>query len=98
MLLPRMLNDAFKLTVDVIFKTKKIEVGERDSSATPLEEQPYKVNGYSDSQNLWQHLCALGTTVRPSFQGPTTPPKFPPSITGHNQQFAQSSLRNASKF
>ena len=46
-----MLNDAFKLTVDVIYKTKKIEINERDSSM--LDQQPYKVNGYSDSLNLW---------------------------------------------
>lgn len=31
-LLPRMVNDAFKLTVDVIFKTKKLEVNEREAS------------------------------------------------------------------
>ena len=69
MLLPRMLNDAFKLTVDVVFKTYNLEPKE----AFPRIEQPYRVNGYPDSQNMWQLLCALGSAARPHVQSPTSP-------------------------
>ena len=54
MLLPRMLNDAFKLTVDKICKASSSK--EVPSTA----DQPYKVRGYSDNSNMWQHLCSLG--------------------------------------
>ena len=52
MLLPRMLNDAFKLTVDRVCKPVQLE--------NASFEQPYKVRGYPDNSNMWQLLCQLG--------------------------------------
>lgn len=45
-LIPRMLNDAFKLTIDHIFERKG-------------EEKVYPVKGYTDTQNMWQNLGQL---------------------------------------
>ena len=42
-----MINDAFKLTVDQIFTDKK------------PTEKAYPVKGYSDSENMWEHLSQL---------------------------------------
>ena len=44
MLLPRMLNDAFKLTVDNVFKMHQVELRDQE----PRPEQPYRVKGYPD--------------------------------------------------
>lgn len=84
MLLPRMLNDALKLTVDVIFKTYKMEINEQFVTT----EQPYRVKGYSDSQNMWQLICALGTgpSARPNIQSPN------PALAG-----SHSSMQSPSK-
>lgn len=49
MILPRMLNDAFKLTVDKVFKTK----------AAAYREQPYPVIGYPNHINMWEQLSNL---------------------------------------
>lgn len=42
-----MLNDAFKLTVDQIVDKK------------PIEEKVYKVDGYVDTDSLWEKLGGL---------------------------------------
>ena len=62
MLLPRMLNDAFKLTVDKICK------GPSSSENPSSSDQPYKVRGYSDNSNMWQHLCSLGKNAVNTYQ------------------------------
>lgn len=69
MLLPRMLNDALKLTVDLVFKTYRMELKDQYQRF----EQPYKVKGYPDQQNMWQLLCSLGATNRSSVQSPSNP-------------------------
>jgi len=49
MLLPRMINDALKLSIDLIFKP-----GSENLDGSPFPStQPYPVTGYPDSQNLW---------------------------------------------
>lgn len=47
-LLPRMLDDAFKLTMDYVFPPME-----------PYEKQPFPVNGYPDEDVLWQHIYTL---------------------------------------
>lgn len=47
-LIPRMINDAFKITIDQIFVEKK-----------PMEKA-YAVPGYNNNQNMWQLLGHLG--------------------------------------
>lgn len=46
-MIPRMLNDAFKLTVDQIFTDKR-----------PFEKV-YPVEGYPNSENMWINLGQL---------------------------------------
>ena len=46
-LIPRMLNDAFKLTIDQIID-KKLP-----------EEKNYPVKGYADNENMWESLGQL---------------------------------------
>ena len=46
MLVPRMIDDAFRLTIDQIF--------ERDDENKNISK--FKVEGYSDEENLWQYI------------------------------------------
>ena len=50
MLLPRMLNDAFKLSIDLIYKPTKLE---------GRTEQPFNVKGHSDNANMWEKICNI---------------------------------------
>jgi len=43
MLLPRMLDDAFKLTIDPLFYGS-------------VSSAKYKVDGYQDNQSMWKNL------------------------------------------
>jgi hypothetical protein len=52
MLIPRMLDDAFKLTIDKIFFLNK-------TNTDKMKEKPYKVDGYSDQENMWELLCNI---------------------------------------
>jgi hypothetical protein len=54
MLLPRMLNDAFALSLDLIYKPEKVAAS---------YEQPYHVKGYPDNMNMWEKLCNIGTVA-----------------------------------
>lgn len=51
-LIPRMLDDAFKLTIDKIFPRPYT-----------IEEPPctHKINGYANKENLWEYLCTIGS-------------------------------------
>ena len=61
MLVPRMLDDALRLTVDKEFNTvynfKGIERKARDQNF--LYESPFPVNGYSNSENMFKFICDL---------------------------------------
>ena len=52
MLIPRMIDDAFKLTIDKIFFLSK-------SNLEKMKEKPYKVDGYTDDENMWELLCNI---------------------------------------
>jgi len=47
--LPRMIDDALKLTVDKLFPSRK------------PGQKAYPVEGYSDDENLWDLLIRLGS-------------------------------------
>jgi hypothetical protein len=49
-LVPRMIDDALRLTVDSVFETNF-------NSAT--SESSFPVEGYSDEENMWQFICDL---------------------------------------
>lgn len=48
-LLPRMIDDAFRLTLDDIYETKYSHVKEGETY-----ESPYNVEGYDKNENLWE--------------------------------------------
>ncbi len=51
-LLPRMIDDAMKLTIDDLFETKNSK--ELDNLLDKnILSSPYPVEGYSDKDNLW---------------------------------------------
>ena len=61
MLVPRMLDDALRLTVDKEFDTVYLFRGiERKSNDNNYKyESPFPVNGYSNSENLFKFICDL---------------------------------------
>jgi|APSaa5957512535_1039671.scaffolds.fasta_scaffold247710_1 hypothetical protein len=52
-LLPRMLDDAFRLTLDVQFPPP------RDQDCSEQTIGTFSVDGYSDLQNMWDHIYTL---------------------------------------
>ena len=54
MLIPRMVDDAFKLTIDKIFFINK-------NNIEKMKEKPYKVEGYDDNENMWEFLCNIAS-------------------------------------
>ena len=83
-----MLNDAFKLTVDVIFKINQLELKEQYQIPKQVEE-PYPVRGYADNQNMWLYLISLGSNPRLNLQSPQ---KTPPSQNMVNLPFQTSPM------
>ena len=61
MLVPRMLDDALRLTVDQEFNTVYSFRGvERRSNENNYNyESPFPVNGYTNSENLFKFICDL---------------------------------------
>ena len=61
MLVPRMLDDALRLTVDKEFNTvysfKGVERKANENNY--IYESPFPVNGYSNSENLFKFICDL---------------------------------------
>lgn len=52
-----MIDDAFKLTLDVYFPPPKDQQGEAcKASGTGTA---YKVEDYKDNENMWQHIYTL---------------------------------------
>ena len=49
MLIPRMIDDAFKITIDKVFIINK-------QNLDKMSENPYKVSGYDDEENMWELL------------------------------------------
>ena len=61
MLLPRLIDDALKLTIDVIFPRKR-----RDFWLKPGAEMAYKVKGYNNYDNMWTLIGDLSVPNRKS--------------------------------
>ena len=49
MLVPRMIDDAFRLTIDKVFIRK-------DREDIYINKSPFPVTGYSDEENMWQKI------------------------------------------
>ena len=58
-LIPRMIDDALKLTVDVVFPRKKKEslINIQVTTSPTQSEKNYKVLEYPDNENLWELIC-----------------------------------------
>lgn len=52
-LIPRMLDDAFRLTIDKMFPPLRPEDCPEQDSETRLTSEVFSVDGYDDEQNLW---------------------------------------------
>lgn len=52
-LVPRMIDDSLRLTIDDIFTTKY------EWEDTKPYQSPFPVKGYSDEENLWELICDL---------------------------------------
>jgi len=50
-----MIDDAFKLTLDVHFPPPKDQVKEDQGKSS----EAYKVDGYKDNENIWEHIYTL---------------------------------------
>ena len=54
--IPRIINDALKLTIDVIFKKKP---GQNDTWDTQNYPASFPVEGYADDDNFWEHIYTI---------------------------------------
>ena len=63
MLVPRMLDDALRLTVDkefdTIYNIDGIEVHSNDSNCEIIYQSPFPVYGYLNSENIFKFICDL---------------------------------------
>ena len=59
-LVPRMIDDALRLTIDVIFNTKYIEERYVDGKYS----SPFHVDGYNDDENLFDFVCDLNEKLK----------------------------------
>ena len=50
MLIPRLIDDAFKLTIDKVFLISP-------NNLEKMKKNPLKVGGYDDDENMWEFLC-----------------------------------------
>lgn len=58
-LIPRMVDDAFRLTIDNVFETRyNDDVVEKDESGFRYKSK-YKLDGYSDYENVFEFLCNI---------------------------------------
>ena len=64
-LLPRMIDDAFKLTLDVQLppsgksQANDDQTHRANDSPTKTTKQHFKVDGYGDGENMWKHIYTL---------------------------------------
>ena len=60
-LVPRMIDDAFRLTIDKVFKTQYSEERYRHNKEKKIDEyiSPFHVEGYNDTENLFKLLGTL---------------------------------------
>ena len=61
-LVPRMIDDAFRLTIDKIFETEYSEDRYRHNNEENIDEyiSPFHVDNYDDSENMFLFLGNLG--------------------------------------
>ena len=60
MLIPRMIDDSLRLTLDDVFEPKYINNDPNNYKS------PFSVEGYEDTENMWQYLLALSPSEAPT--------------------------------
>lgn len=58
-LVPRMLDDALRITIDDIYETKYSFTVEEEEGKPSSYYSPFPVEGYLDTENLWEFICDL---------------------------------------
>ena len=61
-LVPRMLDDALRLTIDQIFETEYEKSGDKiilNEGEEMKYKSSFKVEGYSDYENMFEFICSL---------------------------------------
>lgn len=53
-LIPRMIDDALRLTIDVAYETKYIKVMDENNQVKGTYTSPYPVEGYTEWENMWE--------------------------------------------
>ena len=86
MLLPRLIDDALKLTIDVIFPRKR-----RDYWLKPGAECSYRVDGYLDYENMWEMINDLSIPQRRgkgkfALREPDTISSANPNLSSYNYE------------
>ena len=61
-LVPRMIDDAFRLTIDIIFGTEYSQDRYKHNDEKNIDEyiSPFHIEGYNDSENMFVFLGTLG--------------------------------------
>jgi len=54
-IIPRMLDNAFRLTLDVLFNTKYMQ----NTIVNNKYVSPFQLDNYPDDENLWEYICKL---------------------------------------
>lgn len=62
--IPRMIDDIFKLTLDQSFPKRKIKSDNSSSS----KQSPLSVEGYADSESIWEKILDLNEIENPKTQ------------------------------
>ena len=63
-LLPRMIDDALRMTLDIIFPRKKKK--EFNEFSQVIDYSPYPVENYPDNENMWEYLTQIGIVRAPT--------------------------------
>ena len=58
-LVPRMIDDAFRLTIDTIFISEYSWSAFNNNNTSNTYYSPFHVNGYDDRDNLWEFVCNI---------------------------------------
>ena len=60
-LVPRMIEDALRLTIDDVFETKYSDDWTSGSDNNNKYKSNYHVDGYDDMDNMWEFICDLNS-------------------------------------